>query len=202
MVGREARRSCGARLSTSLGGKPPLPREGGAGGGCERRRARRPPPLPVIPASFANPSQSRFRFRLNEATSPHPPETEMRYPIAIESGTGTTAFGVVVPDLPGCFSAGDTLDEALAGAEEAAAAWGRCRARRGRRDPPAVEPRRAAAQPRLCRLDLRRDHARPRPARRHHRTRQHHPTPPSSQAARRHGSRSRRSTARRRSGIM
>jgi predicted RNase H-like HicB family nuclease len=47
----------------------------------------------------------------------------MRYPIAIEPGTGTTAFGVVVPDLPGCFSAGDTLDEAMAGAEEAVAAW-------------------------------------------------------------------------------
>lgn len=47
----------------------------------------------------------------------------MRYPIAIESGTDTTAFGIVVPDLPGCFSAGDTLDEAMAGAEEAAAAW-------------------------------------------------------------------------------
>jgi predicted RNase H-like HicB family nuclease len=47
----------------------------------------------------------------------------MRYPIAIEPGTEMTAFGVVVPDLPGCFSAGDTLDEALAGAEEAAAAW-------------------------------------------------------------------------------
>jgi predicted RNase H-like HicB family nuclease len=47
----------------------------------------------------------------------------MRYPIAIETGTDTTAFGVVVPDLPGCFSAGDTLDEAMAGAEEAAAAW-------------------------------------------------------------------------------
>jgi predicted RNase H-like HicB family nuclease len=47
----------------------------------------------------------------------------MRYPIAIEPGDDTTAFGVVVPDLPGCFSAGDTLDEALAGAEEAAAAW-------------------------------------------------------------------------------
>ncbi|MGH7080000.1 MAG: type II toxin-antitoxin system HicB family antitoxin [Acetobacteraceae bacterium] len=47
----------------------------------------------------------------------------MRYPIAIEPGTETTAFGVVVPDLPGCFSAGDTLDEAVAGAEEAAAAW-------------------------------------------------------------------------------
>ena len=47
----------------------------------------------------------------------------MRYPIAIEPGSATTAFGVVVPDLPGCFSAGDTLDEALANAEEAAAAW-------------------------------------------------------------------------------
>ena len=47
----------------------------------------------------------------------------MRYPIAIEPGTETAAFGVIVPDLPGCFSAGDTLDEAIAGAEEAAAAW-------------------------------------------------------------------------------
>ncbi len=47
----------------------------------------------------------------------------MRYPIAIEPATETTAFGVVVPDLPGCFSAGDTLDEAITGAEEAAAAW-------------------------------------------------------------------------------
>lgn len=47
----------------------------------------------------------------------------MRYPIAIEPGTETTAFGVVVPDLPGCFSAGDSLDEAMSGAEEAAAAW-------------------------------------------------------------------------------
>jgi predicted RNase H-like HicB family nuclease len=47
----------------------------------------------------------------------------MRYPIAIEPGDETTAFGVVVPDLPGCFSAGDTLDEAISGAEEAAAAW-------------------------------------------------------------------------------
>jgi predicted RNase H-like HicB family nuclease len=47
----------------------------------------------------------------------------MRYPIAIEAGTGTTAYGVVVPDLPGCFSAGDSLDDAIAAAEEAAAAW-------------------------------------------------------------------------------
>ena len=47
----------------------------------------------------------------------------MRYPIAIETGDDTTAFGVVIPDLPGCFAAGDTLDEAMTGAEEAAAAW-------------------------------------------------------------------------------
>ena len=42
---------------------------------------------------------------------------------SIEEGTGTEAFGVVVPDLPGCFSAGDTLDEAVDAAKEAAAAW-------------------------------------------------------------------------------
>lgn len=47
----------------------------------------------------------------------------MRYPILIEEGSETTAFGVVVPDLPGCFSAGDTLEEALDNAQEAAAAW-------------------------------------------------------------------------------
>lgn len=47
----------------------------------------------------------------------------MRYPIVIEPGSESEAWGVVVPDLPGCFSAGDTLDEALRNAEEAAAAW-------------------------------------------------------------------------------
>ena len=43
----------------------------------------------------------------------------MRYPIAIEIGNETTAFGVIVPDLAGCFSAGDTLDEAIDNAKEA-----------------------------------------------------------------------------------
>lgn len=47
----------------------------------------------------------------------------MRYPIAIESGDETHAFGVVVPDLPGCFSAGDTLDEAIQMAKEAIELW-------------------------------------------------------------------------------
>ncbi|TCP13786.1 putative RNase H-like HicB family nuclease [Crenobacter luteus] len=43
----------------------------------------------------------------------------MLFPIAIEPGDDTHAFGVVVPDIPGCFSAGDTLDEALRNAKEA-----------------------------------------------------------------------------------
>lgn len=47
----------------------------------------------------------------------------MRYPVMIEAGDENTAWSVVVPDLPGCFSAGDTLDEAMAAVEEAAAAW-------------------------------------------------------------------------------
>ena len=47
----------------------------------------------------------------------------MRYPVFIEPGTGTTAFGVVVPDLPGCFSAGDTLKDAVASAQEATVGW-------------------------------------------------------------------------------
>ena len=47
----------------------------------------------------------------------------MRYPIAIEPDADGAAFGVVVPDLCGCFSAGDTLDDALANVEKAIAAW-------------------------------------------------------------------------------
>lgn len=47
----------------------------------------------------------------------------MRYPIAIEPGDDTQAFGVVVPDLPGCYSAGDTLDEAIDNAKEAIELW-------------------------------------------------------------------------------
>ncbi len=47
----------------------------------------------------------------------------MKYFIAIEPGTDDTAFGVVVPDLPGCFSSGDTLEEAIDNANEAAKLW-------------------------------------------------------------------------------
>jgi len=41
------------------------------------------------------------------------------FPIAIEPGDGKHAFGVVVPDIPGCFTAGDTIEEAYTNAREA-----------------------------------------------------------------------------------
>ncbi len=47
----------------------------------------------------------------------------MKYPVVIEPATETTAFGVVVPDLPGCFSAGDTIEEALDNAHQAIELW-------------------------------------------------------------------------------
>lgn len=53
-------------------------------------------------------------------------EDAMRYPIVIERGDDTHAYGVVVPDLPGCFSAGDTLDEAYVMAKEAVEGWLEC----------------------------------------------------------------------------
>ncbi|MCW9717069.1 type II toxin-antitoxin system HicB family antitoxin [Avibacterium sp. 21-599] len=43
----------------------------------------------------------------------------MLYPIGIEMGDENHAYGVIVPDVPGCFSAGDTLEEAFANAKEA-----------------------------------------------------------------------------------
>lgn len=42
----------------------------------------------------------------------------MIYPIVIHKDT-ETAYGVTVPDLPGCFSAGDTMEEALQNTVEA-----------------------------------------------------------------------------------
>ena len=48
----------------------------------------------------------------------------MKYPIAIEPGDEKTAWGVVVPDLPGCFSAADSgIDEAIENAKEAIELW-------------------------------------------------------------------------------
>ncbi|MBN6076447.1 type II toxin-antitoxin system HicB family antitoxin [Aggregatibacter actinomycetemcomitans] len=43
----------------------------------------------------------------------------MLYPIGVENGGEKHAYGVIVPDIPGCFSAGDTLEEAIENAKEA-----------------------------------------------------------------------------------
>jgi len=42
----------------------------------------------------------------------------MNYPIVLHKDNDSD-YGVTVPDLPGCFSAGETLDEAMAKAKEA-----------------------------------------------------------------------------------
>jgi len=42
----------------------------------------------------------------------------MRFPVVIHKDKGSD-YGVTVPDLPGCFSAGDTVDDALTNAVEA-----------------------------------------------------------------------------------
>lgn len=43
----------------------------------------------------------------------------MFYPIAISTGDDEHAWGVEVPDIPGCFSAGENLDDAITMAREA-----------------------------------------------------------------------------------
>jgi predicted RNase H-like HicB family nuclease len=45
----------------------------------------------------------------------------MRYIVLVDGSAG--AFGVVVPDLPGCTSAGSSMDEALRNAVEAVRLW-------------------------------------------------------------------------------
>jgi predicted RNase H-like HicB family nuclease len=42
----------------------------------------------------------------------------MRYPIVIHKDPDSD-YGVTVPDIPGCFSAGNTMDEAMQNASEA-----------------------------------------------------------------------------------
>ncbi|WP_103035578.1 type II toxin-antitoxin system HicB family antitoxin [Castellaniella caeni] len=42
----------------------------------------------------------------------------MKFPLVLHTDDGTR-YGVAVPDLPGCFSAGDTFEEALESAKEA-----------------------------------------------------------------------------------
>lgn len=42
----------------------------------------------------------------------------MRFTVVLHTDDGTR-YGVTVPDLPGCFSAGDNVDDALANVQEA-----------------------------------------------------------------------------------
>ena len=46
-------------------------------------------------------------------------DTNLQYPIAIYPGDDQTAFSVFFPDIPGCFSAGDSLYDAIKNANEA-----------------------------------------------------------------------------------
>ena len=48
----------------------------------------------------------------------------MKYVIVIEPDSQENPdFGVIIPDLPGCYSQGDDLDEAIKNAHEAACLW-------------------------------------------------------------------------------
>ena len=63
----------------------------------------------------------------------------MHHYIAIVEDAGpASAIGVWLPDLPGCFSAGDTVDEAIENAPEAIALYAEALAKDGR---PLPEPR-------------------------------------------------------------
>lgn len=44
---------------------------------------------------------------------------KIQYPILVEQADESTAFGIIVPDLPGCFSAADKESEILDNAREA-----------------------------------------------------------------------------------
>jgi predicted RNase H-like HicB family nuclease len=59
--------------------------------------------------------------------------SEMLHYVAIVEDAGPDkAIGVWFPDLPGCFSAGDDVDEALRNAEEALALYAEAEASDGR----------------------------------------------------------------------
>jgi predicted RNase H-like HicB family nuclease len=57
------------------------------------------------------------------------------YVAIVEESGPETAVGVWFPDLPGCFSAGDNVDEALHNAAEAVALYAEELAKNGRRLP-------------------------------------------------------------------
>jgi len=56
----------------------------------------------------------------------------LHYVAVIEDPGSDRAVGIWFPDLPGCFSAGDDVDEALRNAEEALALYAEAEAKEGR----------------------------------------------------------------------
>ncbi|MFZ1091351.1 MAG: type II toxin-antitoxin system HicB family antitoxin [Xanthobacteraceae bacterium] len=56
----------------------------------------------------------------------------LHYVAIVEDAGPDKAIGVWFPDLPGCFSAGDDVDEALRNAEEALALYAEAEASDGR----------------------------------------------------------------------
>lgn len=72
------------------------------------------------------------------------------YVAIIEDEGPDHAVGVWFPDLPGCFSAGDTLDEAMANAPEALALWIESMAEDGKAIPRARTPSELKADPEVA----------------------------------------------------
>jgi predicted RNase H-like HicB family nuclease len=68
--------------------------------------------------------------RLKARQMPH-------YVAIVEDEAADKAVGLWFPDLPGCFSAGDTVDEALLNAGEALSLYAASLAKEGRTLPPA-----------------------------------------------------------------
>jgi len=73
----------------------------------------------------------------------------MRFALALHTDDGVR-YGVTVPDLPGCFSAGDTFDEAIEMAREAIDAHCELLAEKGLDIPPPQPLARHQADPDLA----------------------------------------------------
>jgi len=63
-------------------------------------------------------------------------ETMPHYVAIVEDAGPDKAIRIWFPDLPGCFSAGDDVDEALLNAEEALVLYAEAEAKEGRKLPP------------------------------------------------------------------
>ena len=72
----------------------------------------------------------------------------MRYVALIDGRAG--AYGVIVPDLPGCSSGGATIDDAVANAQEAVALWAEEMAAQGGKVPEPRSPEAVLADPEIA----------------------------------------------------